>query len=474
MNSKFIMFIKNFSYTIISNFISMFISTMVVLIIPKVIGITEYGYWQVYMFYSAYVGFLHFGWNDGIYLRYGGKKYDQLDRKLFFSQFYMLILFQVLLSIIISIIVIFTIIDINRIYIFEMIALCMIITNVRYMLMYILQCTNRIKDYAQITILDRVLYCFMIITFIILGVKEYRVLILADVICKFISLIYAMYKCKELVFQKIFSFYISLIETFENIRVGIKLMIANIASTLIVGVVRIGIERTWSIETFGKVSLTLSISNLMMIFINSVAIIIFPILRRIDKNKLRDIYITIREALMVLLLGLLIIYYPIKEVLQLWLPKYTESLRYMALVFPMCVYEGKVSLLVNTYLKTLRKEKLMLRINLISLCLSVFITFFCTVLIKNLDLAILSILFVLAIRCVIAEIVVSKIINIYLYKNIILEIFMTLVFILSGWFVNSLLGFLFYSIAYLIYLYIKKRDIIKAIKEMKLLINDKR
>lgn len=46
----------------------------------------EYGYCQLHLFYSSYVGFLHFGWNDGIYLRYGGKNYIELDKKLFFFQ----------------------------------------------------------------------------------------------------------------------------------------------------------------------------------------------------------------------------------------------------------------------------------------------------------------------------------------------------------------------------------------------------
>lgn len=73
MNSKVINFIKNFSYTLTSNLLSLLVSTLVILIIPKLLGVQEYGYWQLYIFYSSYVGFLHFGWNDGIYLRYGGK-----------------------------------------------------------------------------------------------------------------------------------------------------------------------------------------------------------------------------------------------------------------------------------------------------------------------------------------------------------------------------------------------------------------
>ncbi len=91
MNSKAIKIIRNFTYSFTSSLVSMIISSLVILIVPKLIGIKEYGYWQLYLFYSSYVGFLHLGWNDGIYLRYGGKKYDELDKRLFFSQFYMLL-----------------------------------------------------------------------------------------------------------------------------------------------------------------------------------------------------------------------------------------------------------------------------------------------------------------------------------------------------------------------------------------------
>jgi len=108
--------------------------------------------------------------------------------------------------------------------------------------------------------------------------------VVIDLLGKFISLIFAMIICKRLVFLNIGNFKINFIETYTNISVGIKLMISNIASMLIVGVVRFGIERTWDITTFGKVSLTLSISNLLMLFINALGIIMFPVLRRTDKN----------------------------------------------------------------------------------------------------------------------------------------------------------------------------------------------
>ena len=469
MNTKAIDFIKNFSYTLTSNLVSLLISTLVVLIVPKLIGIQEYGYWQLYLFYSSYVGFMHFGWNDGIYLRFGGKEYKELNKSLFFSQFYMLVLLQVLIVAVAFIISVLFIVDDNRLFILKMTAVCMIIVNIRAMLLLILQGTNRIKEYAQITMMDRILYCCLIIVFLVVGVREYKLMVLADLIGKLISLFFAMYCCWDMVFCRMATFYFSFEEALENISVGIKLMFSNIASMLIIGIVRFGIERSWDVSTFGKVSLTLSISNLMMLFINAIGIIMFPILRRTDEKKLPSIYITMRDFLMVILLGALIVYYPIKVVLSAWLPKYADSLMYMALIFPMCVFEGKMALLINTYLKTLRKEKLMLKINLISLALSVMITFITTILFKNLNLAIESIVLLLAFRCVLAEMFLSKILKISLHKDIFLELAMTLIFILTGWFINSWLAVLLYAVAYIMYLAIKRKDITNTIKNVKLL-----
>ncbi|MFT5874485.1 MAG: hypothetical protein ACI8WT_003455 [Clostridium sp.] len=296
------------------------------------------------------------------------------------------------------------------------------------MLLYILQSTNRIKEYAKITMIDRTLYCCLIIVLLVVGVREYKLMIVADLIARLVSLLYAMHFCSDIVFRGISTFYFSFRDTIENISVGIKLMFANIASMLIIGVVRFGIEHSWNMSTFGKVSLTLSMSNLMMLFINAVGIIMFPILRRTDEKKLPNIYVTMRDFLMIILLGALIVYYPLKVVLLTWLPKYADSLMYMALLFPMCVFEGKMALLINTYLKTLRREKLMLKINLISLALSVMVTFVTTMLFKNLDLAIASIVILLAFRCALAEMFLSKILVITVYKDIILELIMTLIF----------------------------------------------
>ena len=470
MNSKAIKIIRNFTYSFTSSLVSMIISSLVILIVPKLIGIKEYGYWQLYLFYSSYVGFLHLGWNDGIYLRYGGKKYDELDKRLFFSQFYMLFISQIIIALIVILSVNILEFEQDKLFIIQMTAVCMVIMNVNYMLLFILQGTNRIKEYAQITMMDRVLYCLIIIFFLFFGVREYKLMVVADVFGKFICLLFAMYYCRDIVFQKISTFYLSIKETIDNINVGIKLMFSNIASMLIMGVVRFGIENTWDVTTFAKVSLTLSVSNLMMVFINAIGLIMFPLLRRTDEERLSHIYITMRDFLMVVLLGMMMLYYPIRVLLMMWLPEYTDSLMYMALLFPMCIYEGKMSLLINTYLKTLREEKAMLKVNLIALGFALILTFITTILIEDLNLAILSIMILLVFRCICAEIYLSKIMNISVFRDIILEIIMTIIFILGGWFVNPGMAVVIYALSYVTYLFIKRKDILSTINNIKLLL----
>lgn len=440
------------------------------MIIPKLIGVEEYGYWQLYIFYSSYVGFLHFGWNDGIYLRLGGEEYEKLDRPLFHSQFIQLLVSQLLIAGLIGAISLTFADDANRAFILQMVALTMVISNTRFMLLFILQATNRIKEYARITIVDRILYIAFIVVLLLAGARSFRVMILADIVAKFATLIWATYLCKEIVWQKLSSFRPSLKETAININVGIKLMFANIASMLIIGIVRFAIERVWDVATFGKISLTLSLSNMMMIFINAVGIIMFPILRRTKSDKLPGIYITMRDFLMTILLGILIVYYPLRYVMSMWLPQYADSLAYMAVVFPMFIYEGKMALLINTYMKTLRKEKTMLAINLVSMLLSLLLTVLATVVWRSLDLAIVNIVIVLAVRSLLAEVYLARELNIRVVKDIALEILLTAVFILSGWFIDSWLTMLVYGLAYIVYLVVKRKDIATTIRSVQVML----
>ena len=463
MNTKLRNILENITYTFTANILTMLISIIMTLILPKFLGVTDYSYYQLYIFFISYVGFFHFGWIDGIYLKIGGMEYNDLEKSNYVTQFWMLNLLEIIIAAIISIFALFTIKNIDKSFVLISTSVCGVITILRTYLLFILQSTNRIKEYAKYTRVDRFIYFALVIVFLFLGFKNYKIILYIDIFSKLVALVLCANKMKDIVFGKLNISKNTLLEIFENISIGIKLMLANIASTLIIGVVRFGIQKNWDIETFGKISLTLNISNLLMTFINAVAVIMFPLLRREEESNLPKIYVILRNTLMIFLYMMLIFYYPIKLILSTWLPQYADSLRYMALLFPICIYESKMSMLINTYLKSFRTEKSMLIINTISLILSLILTISSVFILNNLTLAILSIVFLLGFRCVIGELVLTKIMNILIYKDIILETVLTAIFIISSWFINNMFCSIIYTCFYLIYVFIKRKDIKRTI-----------
>ncbi|HEW9109244.1 TPA: hypothetical protein V1F97_001185 [Streptococcus pneumoniae] len=459
MNTKIKNIITSFSYVISSNLLIVLTSSLVVLIFPKIMGVTEYSYWQLYIFYLTYIGFFHLGWIDGIYLKYGGLEYTNLDRKQFYSQMILFSSFLMLISLVLFTLNLITVRDENARYIYNMAIISMIVTNLRTLYVYILQMTNRLKDSSVILISDRVLYVLLLFTFIVFGWHEYKVMIWADILGRTFSLMLSFWICKDIVFQPLSKFILDFKESLDNIRVGINLMLSNIASSMIIGIVRMGIQWNWNIETFGKVSLTLSISNLLMTFINAIGLVIFPLIKRTKTENLPKIYSNLRNALMLVMFAILLFYYPLKFILDIWLPAYKDALVFMALIFPMSVYEGKMALVINTYLKAMRMEKDILKINALVMLTSIVVTLVTTILLNNLGLTVVSIVILLALRSIIAELILSKKLKISVKQDIALELLMTIIFISSSWYLSIWIAVIIYLLAYTLYLYLKHKDI---------------
>jgi|26BtaG_2_1085354.scaffolds.fasta_scaffold01047_7 O-antigen/teichoic acid export membrane protein len=472
INSKAKELIKNFYYVILSNLISVFISIVVILFVPKFIGVEEYGYWQLYILYTSFVGLLHFGWNDGLYLRYGGRDYNQIDKKLFSSQFYLLFISQLILALVGFIVFYNLNFDTNKLYVLYMTMICMVIVNIRYMLLFLLQATYRIKEYSIITIFDRVLYFILIILLLLSNTESFKYLIWVDVIGKLVSLLLAIYYCSDIVLRftskgKI-KLSIAINEALENIRVGIKLMLSNIASKLIVGNVRLGIETIWNVAVFGKVSLMLSITTFILVFINAVSLVLFPFLRKVDENVLAKLYKSIREVLTLILLLFLFSYFPIKLFLEVWLPEYSDSLRYLLGLYPVIIFEGKMSLLINTYLKVLRKEAVLLKINLLTFIVSILTTFVSVFLFKSIDIAIYTILFLSFFKSFLAELYIQDLLSINLWSSFLKEISIIAVFISANIFLDDIYSLLMYAVTIVCYLFFSAKYLKDSFKFFRL------
>lgn len=457
MNKKNIL--KNLSYVFSTNFISLGLSTMLTFIVPKIIGISEFSYWQLYVFYASYVGMLHLGLPDGVYLLLGGKDYEEINKEKYGALFFLYAFFQLIFSFIIFILYRTLFFESDKYFVVISTLIVMVILNLRIYLLYILQATNRIKDFSVISIMEKIVFVITLIFFIILKSSTYKWLIFLDVTSKLVSTIYALYIMRDLINFKNINIS-NLFETkntfLETINIGSKLLVSNLASMLIIGIIRFGIEINWDIETFGQVSLSLNISNLLMVFINSIGIVIFPLIKKLSKSQLSNYYTMIRENLISVMFIFLMFFFPLKAFLFWWLPDYRSSIIYMGILFPICLYEGKMSLLVNTYMKSLRMERTLLKVNIISLVISLLLMYTSIFLFSNLIFAVSSIVIVLGFRSNYSEYLLSRTLEINLTKNLILETVMIFIFIISNSFFSN--GWLIYIISLILYIAFNKNN----------------
>ena len=240
---------------------------------------------------------------------------------------------------------------------------------------------------------------------------------------------------------------------------GVKLMLTNITSTFILGIGQLVIDNVWGIESFGKISLSLSLTNFVMLFVHQISMVLFPMLCRVDKHQLENFYRTTRMLLGCILPIVFVLYIPMKSILSLILPQYGESLRYLALLIPLCTFDGKVQMLSNTYLKVLRKESNLLLFNGIGVGTSVCLSLLFGYCLDSFYGVVISMVAATAIRSIVTDIYLSKLLNVPIVRELIKEIGLVIVFVVSAWYCRPLVCFFMVVVTYAFYLWTNKRVI---------------
>ena len=155
--------LKDVSLTFASNILATLISMIVTLLLPKFLGVTDYSYFQLYIFYFSYVGLLHFGWADGVFLRYGGAYYKDLDKRTFSAQLRMYSAFQGIVAVLLFVVLFAFQPGMEKTQVFSMVIVAAVCANIRVLIQFILQGTSRIKEYATTVIIDKCVYILLVL-----------------------------------------------------------------------------------------------------------------------------------------------------------------------------------------------------------------------------------------------------------------------------------------------------------------------
>lgn len=434
--------------------ISMLISAAVTILVPKVMGVEDFAYWQLFIFYTSYVGLFHLGLNDGVYLIHGGESRAKLNKPEIASELRFSISYQLIFAIIIALIGAFGVDNADRSFVIYFTAIFLLLNNLSNFLGFLFQAMNESKLYSYSMLVDRCMFLVPLAIFLVTRCDDFRYYIVAFAVSKLCCLLFCTYCARDILFQRNLPIRSTVSDSLQSIRVGIKLTLANISSMLIVGIARAIIDMNWGIAQFGQVSFALSLVTFFLTFVSQASLVLFPALRTADSDELKHFYQTINRFMSYTFPLAYLLYFPIAWVVTLWLPQYSDSMQYLALVMPICVFDTKMDICCTTYLKVLRMESQLLIINLCSVLLSTLGCLVCASLFHSLPGVLLAATAVVILRSVFSERLINSKLSVRPTPMSFFEVGITLVFAVTAsfnhaWcFVSTLICIAIYMFAY--------------------------
>ena len=362
--------IQNTAVAFLAQGVTMLISCLTSLLVPKILGVEEFGYWQLFIFYASYVGFFHFGLNDGVYLVHGGEGRDQIDKRSINSQFLTGSIFQLGLCLLIIFAVMGIDLGRQRNFVLVCTAYYMVVKNASSYLGYVFQSMNETKLYSFSCILERVAFLVPLAALLFIRVQSFTGFVIAYCASGTLQLVFCLWFARDFLSSGLLSPSESIRESLASVQIGIKLMIANIASQLILGVARFIIDAVWGIKTFGELSLSLSMVNFVFSFVSQAAMVLFPALRQGSREEVGKFFYAVRNFMGLAFPAVYLFYFPGVWLLSMWLPQYANSFIFFAYLLPICVFDGKMSIACTTCFKVEREEAMLLKINIFTTCFS--------------------------------------------------------------------------------------------------------
>lgn len=346
------------------------------LLLPHVMSVESFAYWQQYVLYSGFVGIFALGFNDGVYLLYGGSSYDDLPFKRLRAafRFYcgMLLLFA-------GVIAFYALMqDAERGFSFFFVALDTFVLCVSGLMTYVLQITDQFKWYALCTVIDKFVFLAAASAMALLGITDHKLYVAADFCSKIVAFSVFMWRCRRLAFGPAAGFKEGWAEFSGDIKVGINLMFANFAGMLVANLGRFIVEWFGGLDGYAYYSFGTSVTNLVLTLVTAVSSVLYPALKRLPNDSYRLYYERIDRIVFWLACVGLAVYFPAYLGVEAFYAKYTPMLAYLNLLFIAAVYQSKMSVLVNTFYNALRKERRLLVVNLqsvVGFCIIAFVSY---------------------------------------------------------------------------------------------------
>lgn len=331
---------KDFSKVFTSNLVKMMATIVATFFLPKILAVDEYAYIKLYQLWSSYIGLFALGFNDGVFLKYGGQALETHlkeigDEHITFLVYQLGITFVALLFSILS----------NRFYL-AVWAFSILPVNLFTYYIYMYQATGRFDAYSRIVNINSFLVFFSdFVLLFIFKIRDYKAFISLYCISNYVVFVYGL-----LAFDLRFHVKrgkLRLKVLFSNMTSGVLLMIGNLAYIFFVSLDRWFSKGFLGLKAFAEYSFSGQLLTVINMFITPLSLTLYSYFVRAKDHQFE---LEIRQSLSVILMGMLIIVYPINFVIAHFISKYTESIPVISTLFMSQIYLTlNTSIFVNLY-----------------------------------------------------------------------------------------------------------------------------
>ncbi|QSY58070.1 oligosaccharide flippase family protein [Bifidobacterium imperatoris] len=451
--------IGNFGFAALAQTSSMVLSFIISFLVPKLLGVEEFGYWQLFIFYISYCGFFLLGSNDGVYLIHGGKTYDQLDKRSVASQFMVTLALQTIFAIAIGLCSLFFMHEEKRMFVIILTGIYLIFNNLTFYFGYIFQAVNETKTFSFLNVVDKLIFLIVLVPLLLMKSDTFYPYVILYTVAKIVACIWSYVLSRQLFSCGFLPVREAIRETWNSMSVGIKLTIANIAGMLILGVARFVVDARFGIAEFSQFSFAITLENFFITFITQLSMVLFPALRQSSADERKRFFRHLRDVLSIALPMVYVLYLPVSIIVGWWLPAYTKALEYLAILMPVCLFESKMSLLGTTYFKVLREEKRLLYINIVSMLLSSIGILIGGMVLHDMRIIIVSVLCAVIFRSVYSEFAISAKLQVNKASMSLAEIVLAAIFVVSYGYLPIAPAVCIVTASYVLFLFIYRRSV---------------
>lgn len=341
--------LSNITKVLSSSIITFSSNFIIGFILPLYLSVAEYGYYREFVLYFNFFYILNLGFNEGLYIKYGGKSLEEIDHKILMKEHNTSLVAQAVVSLLMIVAGFMTKNTVIIIF-----AITTFFANATYFHQLVQQALSEFSEYSKTnTIKGFATILTMLIALLLFKGNTHMYYVLALMFAQFLVFLYCEWNFYKVIKNKS-SQLLTVNQTKAIFNIGLFVLLANFLRVLVGSVGQWLVQLFSNIEEFAQYSLAGSMLSVVLLVINAVAAVFYTV---ISKNKDYGKLNIIKNLLLIFGVASGLAYFVLHYMITYFIPDYISSLEYMKYLILCVPYLMVINVIATNLYKTNMHEK---------------------------------------------------------------------------------------------------------------------